>query len=194
MLSLFFATQNASKIKEVAPLLDDIIRLRSIKELGCTESLPEPEDNLKGNSFRKAEYIHKHYGVDCLAEDTGLFIKSLNGNPGVYSARYAGLPPDQKKNLSLVLKNMKGKKEREAVFKTVLTLVLNGNYHSFEGEIQGSILPEPRGHQGFGYDAIFVPATKNQSFAEMNSSEKEALSHRSRAVWAMRSFLEREIL
>ena len=154
---LYLATQNKHKVEELSALLQDHFTVRDLSTLALTEEIPETGTTLTENSLQKARYIAEKFQVSCLADDSGLEVEALGGEPGVYSARYAGEPKDDQANLQLLLQNLRGNANRRARFVTVLTYFAAGSYHSFEGEIQGSIVESPRGTQGFGYDPVFQP-------------------------------------
>ncbi len=186
---LCFATNNAHKLAEVQAALGNAFELRTLAEIGCTEELPETGRTLEANSRQKAAYLHEHYGVDCFADDTGLEVTALGGEPGVDSAHYAGPHRSHADNVALLLRNLEGHSDRSARFRAVFTLIRSGEIHQFEGEIRGHLLEAPRGHEGFGYDPVFVPEGHERSFAEMSIAEKNLLSHRARALEKMKAFL-----
>ncbi len=186
---IVFATNNANKLKEVQAMLPESIEILSLKDISCLEDIPETSETIEGNSILKADYVSKNYSFDCFADDTGLEIESLNGEPGVYSARYAGEPADSERNMDKVLANLQGKENRKAHFKTVVCLNLNGKQHLFEGICKGTILEERKGGKGFGYDPIFQPEGYTKSFAEMTLEEKAEISHRGIAVRKLITFL-----
>lgn len=186
MKKIVFATNNANKLKEVRKALPEL-EIVSLKEIECFEELAEEQDTLEGNAQQKAEYVFKTYGVPCFADDTGLLINVLDGAPGVYSARYAGPKCDSEDNMDLVLKNLEGVQERQAKFKTVICLFNEEGPKFFEGEVEGEILNTRTGEDGFGYDPIFKPSGYDLSFAQMTMDDKNAISHRGRAV---RKFIE----
>jgi len=186
---LCFATNNAHKLAEVRAALGDAFTLRTLADVGCTEELPETGRTLEANSLQKAAYLHEHYSVDCFADDTGLEVTVLGGEPGVDSAHYAGPQRSHADNVALLLKNLEGHADRSARFRAVFTLVRRGEMHQFEGEIRGHITDVPRGYEGFGYDPVFVPEGHDRTFAEMSIAEKNGLSHRTRALAAMKAFL-----
>ncbi len=197
-MKICFATNNPKKIEEVMATLPQNIKLVSLKEIGCSEELPETTPTIEGNSQQKAMYVYQNYTTNCFADDTGLEVEALNGEPGVYSAMYAdeiiGSHRDSKENMKLVLKNLseqaiKGNTNRNAQFKTVFTLVLNGKEHQFEGIIKGKIIDKPTGKDGFGYDPIFIPNGYEETFAEMPLSEKNKISHRAIATRKLVNFL-----
>ena len=188
---LCFATNNAHKLAEVQDALGDAFTLRTLAEVGCTEELPETGRTLEANSFQKAAYLHDHYGVDCFADDSGLEVAALGGEPGVDSAHYAGPHRSHADNVALLLKNLDGHADRSARFRAVFTLIRGGEIHQFEGDVRGHILDAPRGTEGFGYDPVFVPDGHDRTFAEMSIAEKNGLSHRTRALEKMKAFLQR---
>ncbi len=189
MIELVFATNNENKIKEINALLTNSIKLLSLKDIGCYEDIPETADTIEGNAILKAKYVYEKYGYNCFADDTGLEIKSLNGEPGVYSARYAGEEKNADKNMDKVLQKLTHYSDRTAHFKTVVALVINSKITTFEGIIEGKITKEKHGKDGFGYDPIFKPNGYKITFAEMPLSEKNNISHRGRAVKKLIHFL-----
>ena len=182
MKEIIFATGNPNKIKEVKAMLGKKFNILGLHDIGCFEDVPETRKTIEGNALQKARFIKKHYGVDSFSEDTGLEIESLNGEPGVYSARYAGKERSDEANMKLVLKKLKNKKNRKARFKTVIALLINGEEHLFEGIVNGTIGFEKKGTEGFGYDPIFIPDGTKKTFAQMGLKEKNKISHRKRAV------------
>jgi XTP/dITP diphosphohydrolase len=190
-MRLCFASNNAHKLDEIRPLLPPTVELVSLSAIGCEEELPETQDTLEGNARQKAEYVWEHYGVACFADDTGLEVTALNGEPGVYSARYAGPQRSAADNVQKLLRELSGRSDRSARFRTVIALVLpGGEVHEFDGAVEGTIISEVRGHEGFGYDPVFCPIeSKGRTFAEMSIAEKNAVSHRSRAVAKLVHFL-----
>ncbi|MEN9961548.1 MAG: hypothetical protein RL045_1802 [Bacteroidota bacterium] len=187
---LYLATQNKHKVEELRALLQDYFTVRDLSSLPITEEIPETGATLTENSLQKARYIAEKFQVSCLADDSGLEVEALGGAPGVYSARYAGEPKNDQVNLELVLQNLQEKTNRRARFVTVLTYYSEGSYHSFEGDIQGSIVESPRGTQGFGYDPVFQPAGEQRTFAEMTLAEKNQIAHRARALEKFKNFLD----
>ena len=187
---LYLATQNRHKVEELSALLKDNFVIRDLSTLSLTEEIPETGKTLAENSLQKARYIAEKFQVTCLADDSGLEVEALGGAPGVYSARYAGEPKDDQANLQLLLTNLTGKANRRARFVTVLTYYANGTYSSFEGEIQGSIVEEPRGTQGFGYDPVFQPQNEIRTFAQMSLAEKNLIAHRARALKKFINYLD----
>ena len=194
-IQLCFASNNAHKLDEIRPLLPPGLTLLSLADIGCHEELPETQDTLAGNARQKAEYVREHYGVACFADDTGLEVAALNGEPGVYSARYAGPQRLAEDNVAKVLKELTGATNRSAQFRTVVALAsADGTVREFAGEVAGHIAEAPHGTAGFGYDPVFVPAEGDgRSFAEMTSAEKNRISHRARAVAGLLAFLNEEL-
>ncbi len=189
-MKIVFATHNQHKLEEVQALLPPTIKLLSLTEIGCTEEILETASTLEGNAKIKANYITNTYGYDCFADDTGLEVSALNGDPGVYSARYAGDHADAEANMDKLLTNLKGSRNKKAQFKTVVVLNLNGKQDVFEGVCKGEILSERQGFKGFGYDPIFKPDGFSTSFAEMSMEEKGRISHRGRAIAQLVQFLK----
>jgi XTP/dITP diphosphohydrolase len=189
-MKLCFATNNANKLAEIQDLLGHQFELVGLKDIGCNEELAEDQDNLEGNSLQKAQYVYDNYGVDCFADDTGLEVKSLNGEPGVLSARYAGDQRSNEDNMSLVMTNLEHKEDRSAQFRTVITLFVDGQQEQFEGIAIGEIIEDQRGSKGFGYDPIFLPTGYDQTFAEMSRAEKNKISHRGRAIQKLVTYLK----
>lgn len=185
MKKLCLATQNKNKIKEIRNKLQKQfpnLDLIGLEDLGHTEELEETQDTLEGNAFQKANFVWQKYQVDCFAEDTGLEVRALNNAPGVYSARYAGSQRSDRDNIELLLKNLAQETERQAQFRTVICLILQGKVFYFEGVLKGLIIKELRGNNGFGYDPVFMPEGYAQTLAEMNLEQKNQLSHRAKAV------------
>lgn len=189
-MKICFATNNKKKIEEVKSALGSDFTIVSLEEIGCREELPETGDTLNHNAFQKARYVKDHYGVDCFADDTGLEVEALDGAPGVYSGRFAGEPRSDERNVDLLLSKMKDQENRKARFKTVIALILNGEEHAFEGIAEGEIIHERTGTGGFGYDPIFQPSGFHKTFAELTLEEKNAISHRGKAVKALADFLK----
>lgn len=181
-MELVFATNNKHKLEELQAILGNEIKLLSLKDIGCTEDIPEEQPTLEGNARQKSFYVFNKYGYNCFADDTGLEIEALNGEPGVYSARYAGDQKDAGDNMNKVLRKLAKINNRKARFRTVISLLLNGMENQFEGIVEGEILYEKRGDSGFGYDPIFRPTGYKETFAEMNLADKNKISHRGRAV------------
>lgn len=188
-MKLVFATGNVNKAEEIRSMLPEGTELLTLKDLDLTEDIPETSPTLEGNAIQKANYIVEHFGLDCFADDTGLEVISLKNEPGVYSARYAGEQRNSEDNMDLLLKNLQGKEDRSAQFRTVIALHLEGQMHTFEGIVTGKIIEEKRGEKGFGYDPIFVPDGYTTTFAEMSMDEKNKISHRGRAFKKMFDFL-----
>lgn len=186
---LVFATNNPHKLKEISSILADQLEILSLNDINCHEDIPETAKTLEGNALLKAQFVYDKYNMDCFADDTGLEVEALNGEPGVYSARYAGEEHDSEANKLKLLKNMKGKKNRKAQFRTVISLILNGEKYQFEGIIKGQITTEERGISGFGYDPIFIPEGYDLTFAELGDEIKNKISHRSQAVNKLCKFL-----
>ena len=186
---LVFATNNLHKLQEVRAILDGKVNIRSLSEIGCFDEIPETADTLEGNALMKAKYVYDRFQLDCFADDTGLEIEALGGEPGVFSARYAGLEQDSYKNRMKVLRLMKQQTNRKARFRTVIALILQGKEYFFEGKISGVIAHEPRGEGGFGYDSIFVPDGYEKTFAELSAEQKNQISHRAIAVKKFADFI-----
>jgi XTP/dITP diphosphohydrolase len=188
-VKLVFATNNLNKIKEVKNILPERIFIRSLSEIGCSEELPETGSTIKSNAWQKGRYVHDKYGVDCFADDTGLEVASLGGRPGVYSARFAGPDAVATDNIEKLLSEMKGSKNRSAVFRTVIALFRGEEEYFFEGTVSGTIAEIPAGGEGFGYDPVFIPEGYTKTFAEMTVEEKNSISHRKIAVDKLAGFL-----
>ncbi len=188
MSALVFATNNSNKIKEIDILLKGKFRLKKLEEIGCLEELPETHETIEENSAEKAEYVCQSYQVNCFAEDTGLEVEALNGEPGVYSARYAGEEKNDVKNMDKLLKELDGVENRTAQFKTVITLMLDGKQYQFTGILKGKIGFEKRGLYGFGYDPVFV-LDDGRTLAELMLDEKSRISHRGMATHQLIDFL-----
>jgi len=186
---IYLATQNLHKVDEIKDLLGDLFDIRTVSELGLSEEIPETGLTLQENSMQKASFIAQRYQVTCLADDSGLEVDVLGGEPGVFSARYAGEPKDDRANLQKLLNELAGQSDRKARFVTVLTLHHQGSFVQFEGEVRGDIMEEPRGSQGFGYDPVFQASGQTKTFAEMSLSEKNQLAHRARALAKFKSFV-----
>lgn len=188
-MKLVFATNNQHKLHEIKHLLDGSFELLSLNDIECFDDIPENQETIEGNALEKAFYIWNKYQLNCFADDTGLEIEALNGEPGVYSARYAGDEKSPEKNIELVLQKMAKIKNRKARFKTVISLVIDGKEVQFEGIVDGTILEEKKGQSGFGYDPIFQPDESQFSFAEMPLGEKNKISHRGRATRKLVEYL-----
>ena len=194
MRQIVFATNNAHKLEELRQIMGSRFEIMSLNDIDCHDDIPETADNIKDNAKMKADYIFSHYNTECFADDTGLEIDALGGEPGVHSARYAGPGHDSEANIDKVLRLMQDTpmEQRTARFRTVITLIEgNGDYHFFEGRVEGRILTERHGTGGFGYDSIFQPIEGDgRTFAEMDSSEKNAISHRGRATAQLVAYLQ----
>lgn len=189
--TLVMATNNDHKLKELREIAGDSWEILSLADIGCHDDIPETAETLRGNAEIKARYVKEHYGYDCFADDTGLLVDALDGAPGVYSARYAGPGHDSQANMRLLLDNMKDKANRAAHFSTVIALVEGDEIRFFEGRVDGKITTEVKGEGGFGYDPIFQPDGSNLTFAEMDASAKNEISHRGRAVARLMEYLNR---
>lgn len=192
-MKILFATNNAHKLSEVGAVLGPQFLLTTPREAGITEEIPEDCPTLEGNALQKARYIHSRTGLDCFADDTGLEVEALGGAPGVHSARYATDGHDFAANNRLLLKNLEGEENRRARFRTVIALILGGREYLFEGIVEGRIDTREAGCGGFGYDPLFIPDGFAKSFAEMSPEEKNAVSHRGRAVRKLADFLHKTI-
>ena len=190
MIKLVFATNNQHKLRELQQILGSSIELLSLNDIGCTDEVPENQETLEGNAAEKAFYIYNKFGYNCFADDTGLEIDALGGAPGVYSARYAGSEKSASSNMAKVLREMEEINSRKARFRTVISLVIDGDEKQFEGIVDGEILREARGTEGFGYDPIFRPDGFSESFAEMDADAKNKISHRGRAVEKLVDYLK----
>jgi XTP/dITP diphosphohydrolase len=190
-MQLVFASNNKNKIKEIQALVPDTIQIISLEDIGCTEDIPETADTIEGNAILKANYITSNYGYNCFADDTGLEVDALNGAPGVYSARYAGEQKDANDNMDKLLSELKDTTNRNANFKTVICLNLNGTQQLFTGIITGTIIDEKIGTNGFGYDPIFIAEGHQKTFAELSLEEKATISHRGIAVQQLIRFLSK---
>ncbi|MGB1230901.1 MAG: non-canonical purine NTP diphosphatase [Winogradskyella sp.] len=189
-MQLVFATNNRNKLKEVQSLLPKHIKLLSLADINCTEDIPETQPSIKGNAIQKAEYLKTNYGYDCFADDTGLEVNALNGEPGVFSARYAGLQRNADDNINKLLTKLEPKTDRSAQFKTVIALHLNGNTHTFTGICKGDISRKKHGEGGFGYDPIFKAEGYIKTFAQLPLNEKNKVGHRGKAVRKLVDFLD----
>ncbi len=193
VMELVFATQNPNKAKEIAAKLGKEFTITDLNALGITEEIPETADTLEGNALLKARYVYARTQLNCFADDTGLEVEALNGEPGVYSARYAGLQKNADDNMELLLKNLTGKTNRKARFRTVIALIIDGKEYLFEGIAGGTIITEKKGNEGFGYDPIFIPEGYDKTFAQMSLEEKNTLSHRAKAFDKMRGFFTQKM-
>ena len=185
---IVFATNNAHKLEEVAAILGESYEVLSLREIGCNDDIPETSDSFAGNALQKAQYVKEHYGYDCFADDSGLEVDVLGGEPGVYSARYSG--GDSETNMDKLLHNLTGKSERGAQFRTVIALLIGEDTRLFEGIVRGTIIDERRGEGGFGYDPIFVPEGYDLTFAQLGSEVKNRISHRAKAVEQLAEYLK----
>ncbi len=190
-MKLVFASNNKNKIQEIQALVPNTIQIVSLEDIGCTKDIPETADTIEGNAILKANYVTSNYGYDCFADDTGLEVDALNGAPGVYSARYAGEQKDANDNMDKLLSELNDKSNRKANFKTVIALNLNGKQNLFTGIINGKIIEEKIGTNGFGYDPIFVADRFDKTFAELTMEEKSTISHRGIAVKELILFLQK---
>lgn len=188
IMDIIFATHNLNKAEEVSAILGPDYHVKNLREIGCPE-IPETADTLQGNALQKAQYVFDHYHVNCFADDTGLEVEALDGRPGVYSARYAGEGCSYQDNVLKMLEEMRGVTNRKACFKTVIALILDGKKYFFEGRVDGEIMTEQHGTDGFGYDPIFKPLGFRQTYAEMSPLSKNTISHRARAMQQLKEFL-----
>ncbi|MCM0666340.1 non-canonical purine NTP diphosphatase [Flavobacterium tyrosinilyticum] len=188
-MKLVFASNNKNKIAEIQSMLPESIKILSLEEINCLEDIPETADTIEGNAILKADYVTQKYGYDCFADDTGLEVNALNGEPGVYSARYAGEQKNADDNMNKLLDALKNEENRDAQFKTVITLNLNGKQFLFTGIAKGEITLAKTGTNGFGYDPIFKPENFNETFAELPLETKNTIGHRGKAVQQLIDFL-----
>ena len=192
MQDIVFATNNTHKLKEVREMLEGMFNVKSLNDIDCHDDIPETANTFEGNAMLKVKYVKEHYGLDCFADDSGLECDALNGEPGVFSARYAGGDGhNSEANMDKLLKNIKEKTNRGAQFHTVVALLYKGESHTFEGIVRGKIIDEKRGGNGFGYDPIFVPEGFDKTFAEMSDEQKNSISHRGIAVRKLVDFLKK---
>ncbi|MFO7824246.1 MAG: non-canonical purine NTP diphosphatase [Cyclobacterium sp.] len=189
-MKICFASNNPKKLEEIRAALGNEFEIVSLAEIGCKEELPETGDTLEANALQKARYVKDHFGVDCFADDTGLEVAALQGAPGVYSGRFAGEPRSDERNVSLLLEKMQQIDHRKAAFRTVIALIIADKSFSFEGKAEGSITEQRSGNGGFGYDPVFQPEGYNKTFAELSMPEKNAISHRGKAVRELAAFLQ----
>jgi XTP/dITP diphosphohydrolase len=192
-MRLVIATNNIHKINEIRHLLNERIELLSLSDIGCQIHIPETEKTIEGNAAQKAFFIYERFKINCFADDTGLEIEALNGEPGVFSARYAGENCSFEDNIRKVLTAMQGKENRSARFKTVIALIINGKLKTFEGIVEGTIRKDKKGGNGFGYDPIFQPAGSEMTFAEMSLEEKNIISHRAIALQKLVNYLKTKV-
>lgn len=190
-MDLVFASNNQNKIIEIQNLVSKNFKILSLSDIGCYEDIPETGSTIEENAYLKAIYIAKKYNLNCFADDSGLEIEALHGEPGVFSARYAGVPKNDQNNIDKVLQKLENIPNRSANFKTVICLIIDNQVHYFEGKVFGTIISEMRGNNGFGYDPIFVPDNYNKTFAEMSLEEKSKISHRAIAVQKLTTFLQK---
>lgn len=189
-MELIFATHNQHKTIEAVEILGESFQLKNLKDIGCLTEIPETADTLTGNALQKARYVHEHYHCNCFADDTGLEVEALDGRPGVYSARFAGEHCSYQDNVDKLLREMEGKNNRKACFKTVVALIIDDKEYLFEGRVDGYIIEQQRGTAGFGYDPVFLPKGFDKTFAEMGDEDKNAISHRGRAMRQLADFLK----
>jgi XTP/dITP diphosphohydrolase len=189
-MELVFASRNFNKLREIAHQLPDGIRLLGLEDIGCHDEIPETAETIEGNAALKANFVSSRFGFDCFADDSGLEVEAIGGAPGVNSARFAGKQKHDGDNNAKLLDALQGQANRNAQFKTVITLNIKGRQHQFTGIVRGKILEKPAGNGGFGYDPLFVPEGHQRSFAQMTLDEKAAISHRGKAVSALLSFLQ----
>ena len=188
-MQLVFASNNKNKILEIQSMLPEIIKILSLEDIGCLEDIPETADTIEGNAILKANYVTQKYGLDCFADDTGLEVAFLNGDPGVYSARYAGEQRSADDNMDKLLSALSDQNNRNAQFKTVIALNIKGKQHLFTGIAKGEITSQKTGNKGFGYDPIFQPIGYNETFAELSLEIKNKISHRGKATQELINFL-----
>lgn len=190
MRKIVFATNNPNKLREIREILGSRFEVVSLSEIGCHDDIPETGSTLEDNALQKAQYIHDHYGLDCFADDTGLEVDALGGAPGVHSARYAeGTDHDSEANMQRLLRELAGRDDRQAHFRTVIALIMDGQTRLFEGRVDGRIDTERHGQGGFGYDPLFIPDGYNDSFAVLGEETKNRISHRARAVQQLAAYL-----
>ena len=192
-MQLVFASSNKNKIFEIQSMLPETIQILSLEDIGCMEEIPETADTIEGNAILKANYVTSKYGYDCFADDTGLEVAALNGEPGVFSARYAGEQRNSDDNMNKLLANLSDKNNRKAQFKTVIALNLNGKQELFTGIAEGEITFEKTGTKGFGYDPIFQPIGYKETFAELSLEIKNEISHRGKATQKLINFLKKTL-
>lgn len=190
-MKLVLASNNKHKLEEMRAILGGKVEILSLSDINCHDEIPEEQDTIEGNALQKARYIHDKFNLDCFADDTGLEVECLNGEPGVYSARYAGEHPTFDDNIAKLLANMEGHENRNARFRTAIALILGGKEYVFEGEVKGQIIKEYRGYNGFGYDPVFLPDGYSQTFAELPAEIKNKISHRGNAAKKLAEFLNK---
>ena len=186
---LVFATNNDHKLSEIRDIVPENFEILGLEDIGCTTDIEETAETLEGNADLKANFVLQHFGVDCFADDTGLEVDALDGRPGVYSARYAGEEGNAERNIDKLLKELHGSSNRKARFRTVISLALKSEILHFEGIVEGNIIQERRGGEGFGYDPVFIPEDYNETFAEMPADLKNSISHRGRATRKLMDYL-----
>jgi XTP/dITP diphosphohydrolase len=191
MKTIVFATNNKHKLDELRQIVGDKLNILSLNDIDCHDDIPENEPTLQGNALVKARWVKDRYGYNCFADDTGLEVDTLNGAPGVFSARYAGDGHDSQANMRLLLQNLTNvpMEQRAAHFTTVIALIIDNDTHFFEGKVEGHILTEPHGEGGFGYDPVFRPIGWTETFADATADQKNAISHRGRATRKLLDFL-----
>lgn len=190
MKTICLATNNKHKVEELQQMLEGLFEIKTLKDIGCEEDIPETADTFEGNSLQKARFVFDHYGMDCISDDSGLEVDALNGEPGVFSARYAGEHGNHAANIEKLLSKLSGRSNRKANFRTSVTLILEGEIHQFEGIVDGRISEEKIGNGGFGYDPIFIPEGYDCTFAQMSMEEKNPISHRGKAIEKLIGFLK----
>ena len=188
-MKFVFASNNDHKIREIRSIIGDSHTILSLRDLNITEDIPEEEPDLEGNALSKARYIHSMTGMNVFADDTGLEVESLGGLPGVKSARFAGENKDFSANIDKLLDMLDSKSNRKARFRTIIALIIDNSEYLFEGRVDGMIITERKGNEGFGYDPVFIPENHSRTFAEMDPDEKNSISHRGRALEKLSSFL-----
>ncbi len=191
-MKIIFATNNKHKVAEIRQAVGNQHEILSLADINFSEEIPETQSTIEGNASQKSHFIHDRFQVNCFSDDTGLEIEALNGEPGVYSARYAGKDANFQNNIDKVLTKLAGIENRKAKFRTIISLIINGEEHQFEGICEGEIITEERGEKGFGYDPIFKPKGYEQTFAEMNHELKNKISHRGLAVEKLVEFLKNQ--
>jgi XTP/dITP diphosphohydrolase len=189
-MKLVFATTNKNKVNEIQELISSDIQLLSLKDINCLEEIPETQPFIEENASQKAFYVYNNYHFNCFADDTGLEVEALDGKPGVLSARYAGESKNADDNMNKLLHELKGISNRNARFKTVISLIIDGKETQFEGIVNGVVIDVKRGTKGFGYDPVFIPHGYNTTFAEMDLIEKNKISHRALAVGKLVAYLK----
>ena len=195
MKKLVFASNNAHKLEEIRTILGTQYEVKSLKDIGCEVDIPETGSTFRENALQKATYVKEHFGFDCFADDSGLQVEALGGEPGVYSARYAvknGVQVEGNKdeaNMNVLLEKLANEENRKACFRTSIALIFEGETHFFDGTVEGHIIREKRGNGGFGYDPIFIPDGYDKTFAELGNEVKNGISHRARAVAKLSDFL-----